>query len=162
MIRLHKLLYSPDELPADLWDSTSSELLVLKSWDQKLPGEAEWLQKNLPSLPGHIWFASSGTLSGQGVSKWIALSKQALLSSAQAVNQHLTISSSESWVLALPLAHVGGLVILARAHLLKQRVHVLRDHNWDPQRVGKDAWSGEWLSLAHASFRHRKISNFST
>lgn len=147
MTRLLKLLFSPDALPADFWTSQSSELLVLQSWDQKLPGEAEWLQVNLPELPGHVWFASSGTLSGQGESKWIALSKTALLASAHAVNQHLSISALESWGLALPLAHVGGLGILARAHLLNQKVQVLRDQNWDPQSVGHKRWSGEWLSL---------------
>ncbi len=147
MIRLHKLLFSPSDLPSDFWTSQSSELLVLKSWDHKLPGEAEWLQQNLPELSGHVWFASSGTLSGQGVSKWIALSKTALLSSAEAVNKHLNISQSESWGLTLPLAHVGGLGILARAHLLNQKIHILRDQNWSPQSVSKEAWSGEWLSL---------------
>ena len=67
----------------------------------------------LPCLKAHIWLATSGRVQH----KWVALSKHALLTSAQAVNQHLHVTSRDRWGLCLPLFHVGGLSMLARAHL---------------------------------------------
>lgn len=69
--------------------------------------------KSLPSLKSHIWLATSGRTQ----QKWMALSKKAFLVSARAVNQHLKVSAKDRWGLSLPLFHVGGLSILARAHL---------------------------------------------
>ncbi len=67
----------------------------------------------LPSLKSHIWLSTSGRTQ----QKWMALSKKSLLTSAKAVNQHLKVSAKDRWGLSLPLFHVGGLSILARAHL---------------------------------------------
>src|SRR5690606_11909007 len=113
------------EIPSDFWNTENCEILVIKRWHEERPGEAERLHRELPDLPGHVWFTSSGTLATPGASKWIALSKNAILASAHAVNTHLGISASDSWGLTLPLAHVGGMGIIARAHLLKQKVHSL-------------------------------------
>ena len=68
---------------------------------------------HLPQLKSHIWLATSGRV----YQKWVALSKKALLTSAEAVNRHLDATSKDRWGLSLPLFHVGGLSILARAHL---------------------------------------------
>jgi o-succinylbenzoate---CoA ligase len=70
----------------------------------------------LPNLPGHIWVLTSGTTGASGF-KWVALSKKAFLVSAAAVNSHLQVNQKDVWMLALPQFHVGGLAILARAHL---------------------------------------------
>ncbi len=67
----------------------------------------------LPSLKSHIWLATSG----RACHKWVALSRKALLTSARAVNQHICATSRDRWGFCLPLFHVGGLSILARAHL---------------------------------------------
>ncbi|MDE0119544.1 MAG: AMP-binding protein [Bdellovibrionales bacterium] len=67
----------------------------------------------LPYLKSHVWLATSGRV----CQKWVALSKEALLTSAQAVNRHLHVTEKDRWGLCLPLFHVGGLAILARAHL---------------------------------------------
>ncbi len=72
------------------------------------PGEIP----SLPELMGHVLFETSGS---SGVPKWIALSKAALLASAAAVNQHLEVEHSSCWGLALPLRHVGGFGVAARA-----------------------------------------------
>ena len=48
--------------------------------------------------------------------KWIALAKTALLASAAAVNRHLGVTRTSCWGLALPLHHVGGFGVAARAH----------------------------------------------
>lgn len=67
----------------------------------------------LPCLKSHIWL----TTSGRNYQKWVALSKKALLTSAEAVNKHLHITAEDRWGLSLPLFHVGGLSILARSYL---------------------------------------------
>ena len=76
---------------------------------------------------GHLILLSSGT---SGKSKWIALSKEAFLVSAQAVNDHLSVTSEDTWLLTLPQFHVGGLGILARAYLSRSKVFSL-EGKWD-------------------------------
>jgi O-succinylbenzoic acid--CoA ligase len=79
-------------------------------------------------LKGHIFLTTSGTER----LKWVALSKEAFLVSAEAVNRHLEARASDIWINALPYFHVGGLSIYARAFL--SRSHVSRyDHKWDPK-----------------------------
>lgn len=60
------------------------------------------------------FFQTSGT---EGVRKWVGLTKQALLISAQAVNDHFGITAKDHWLLALTPYHVAGFGILARAQL---------------------------------------------
>ncbi len=81
---------------------------------------------HLPALKSHIWLATSGSL----FQKWIALSKKALLVSAGAVNQHLSAQAKDRWGLSLPLFHVGGLSILARAHLSRSSFFVYPFKKW--------------------------------
>lgn len=70
----------------------------------------------LRELKAKDWcfFQTSGT---EGVRKWVGLTKESLLISARAVNEHFGISSQDHWLLALPTHHVGGFGVLARAHL---------------------------------------------
>lgn len=65
-----------------------------------------------PELRGHVLFETSGS---SGTPKWIALSKSALLVSAEAVNSHLEVTPRSCWGLALPVHHVGGFGVAARA-----------------------------------------------
>ncbi len=67
----------------------------------------------IPELAGHVLFESSGST---GNPKQVALSKQALLVSAAAVNRHLGVTRESCWGLALPLNHVGGFGVAARAY----------------------------------------------
>jgi o-succinylbenzoate---CoA ligase len=69
----------------------------------------------------HDWcfFQTSGT---EGLRKWVGLTKQSLLTSARAVNEHFGITAKDHWLLALPTHHVGGFGILARAHLSGSQV----------------------------------------
>ncbi|HWS71184.1 MAG TPA: AMP-binding protein [Thermoanaerobaculia bacterium] len=71
------------------------------------------------SLEGHVWIATSGTT---GALKLTALSKDALLASAAAVNRHLEATADDAWCCVLPTFHVGGLGIHARALLAGSRV----------------------------------------
>lgn len=67
------------------------------------------LAKQLPFLKGHIYLWTSN------FGKICLLSKQAFLSSAQAVNKHLQTQAKDNWLISLPLFHVAGLSILARS-----------------------------------------------
>ena len=80
------------------------------------------------SLEAHVWIATSGT---SGALKLTALSKEALLASAAAVNRHLDARASDAWCCVLPTFHVGGLGIHARALLAGSRVVSL---DWDARR----------------------------
>ncbi len=82
----------------------------------------EQLAKEVPSLRGHVWIATSGTT---GALRLVALSKQAILASARAVNLHLAVTSNDIWACVLPAFHVGGLGIYARAMLSGSRVFAL-------------------------------------
>jgi O-succinylbenzoic acid--CoA ligase len=66
----------------------------------------------LAELDGMVLFESSGS---SGPPKWLALTKEALLLSAAAVNAHLRVDGGSRWGLALPWHHVGGFGVLARA-----------------------------------------------
>ncbi len=80
-------------------------------------------------LKAHVWVGTSGTT---GPSKWIALSKQALLTSAASVNAHLCSTQQDVWINALPLFHVGGVGISARSFLSGAEEVLLQD-KWDPE-----------------------------
>ncbi|HEY3057091.1 MAG TPA: AMP-binding protein [Thermoanaerobaculia bacterium] len=79
----------------------------------------ERLAAEAPLLRGHVWMATSGTT---GALRLVALSKKAILASAQAVNRHLDASAHDVWLCVLPAFHVGGLGIYARASLTGSRV----------------------------------------
>ena len=72
--------------------------------------------RNLPqasALPSHsVCFTTSGST---GRPTWVVLSKNALIASATAVNHHLRVTPASHWGLALPLHHVGGFGVAARA-----------------------------------------------
>ena len=84
-------------------------------------------------FPAHVWLATSGS---SGRLKWVALAKQALLASAQAVNVHLQSTAEDTWLNPLPIFHVGGLSIWARSFLSGAKVmpYVTEDGRWHPQR----------------------------
>jgi O-succinylbenzoic acid--CoA ligase len=80
------------------------------------------------NLDDHFVLFSSGTTGGD--LKGYALSKAALFANAKAVNEHFELESSDVWGLSLPIYHIGGLSVLARAHLLKNKIVDVR--HWDP------------------------------
>lgn len=83
---------------------------------------------DLPELQGHVLFETSGST---GTPKWIALSKPALLASASAVNRHFQITPDSVWGLALPVHHVGGFGVAARAYEAGCKMAVFPG-KWDP------------------------------
>lgn len=98
----------------------------------------------LPELRSHLLFETSGS---SGTPKWIALSKKALLASAGAVNRHLNVLQDSCWGLALPLRHVGGFGVAARAYEAGCRLCVF------PQKWNAPAFAA-WLAddrVSHTS-----------
>jgi O-succinylbenzoic acid--CoA ligase len=85
-------------------------------------------------LKDHFIIFSSGTTGGD--LKGYALSKDALFANAKATNEHFDLSPNDVWGLSLPVYHVGGLSVLARAHLLRNKVVDIR--KWNPERWIKD------------------------
>lgn len=84
------------------------------------------------SLKKHFWIATSGS---NGRLKWVALSKEAVLASAAAVNRHLHSNEQDIWLNPLPFFHVGGLGILARSfHSEANTVaYINKDQHWNPR-----------------------------
>lgn len=75
------------------------------------------------------FFQTSGT---EGARKWVGLTKESLLISARAVNEHFGITARDHWLLALTTHHVGGFGILARAHLSGSPITRLKG-KWNAQ-----------------------------
>lgn len=88
-----------------------------------------------------VGFQTSGS---SGRPKWIALSHDALLSSAAAVNFHLGADHNSCWGLALPWHHVGGFGVLARTWQARCRLSCLQDR-WNPQRFA------DWLTAGQVT-----------
>lgn len=82
---------------------------------------------NLPN--GSIAFATSGSSSKP---KWISHTRASLLANAASVNAFLNATKTDRWLCALPIFHVGGMGIFARAHLSGSAVTMLQG-KWSPQ-----------------------------
>ena len=104
----------------------------------------EGLHDRAPRLDSHVWIASSGS---SGEWKLVALSKQALLASAAAVNRRLGVQGGETWCCVLPAFHVGGLGIWARASISDGRVIEL---TWDPHSFAEACERAAFSSLVPA------------
>lgn len=109
----------------------ASLLTRTEFWKDPAPFTAGRFPEAIPDLPelrGHVLFETSGST---GSPKWIALSKEALLASAVAVNDHLGITQSSRWGLPLPAHHVGGFGVAARAFAAGCGFHEF-GKRWDP------------------------------
>ena len=101
------------------WLGQESSLHLNPKLPQALREKLQSNYKRAALPPAHVVLASTGST---GTPKLIALSKEAFLASADAANAHLQSTSRDVWCLALPLYHVGGLSIGARAHLSGAKV----------------------------------------
>jgi O-succinylbenzoic acid--CoA ligase len=111
------------------WESAESYLFLNPSYSKNDQRRFYGILEAAYAWPAHVWLSTSGS----SVQKWVGLSKQALLASAQAVNQHLNSSKADRWVNALPSFHVGGLGVWARAYLSGAKVYDFKRH-----------YSGKW------------------
>ncbi|MBZ5637937.1 MAG: AMP-binding protein [Acidobacteriia bacterium] len=114
------------------WLDREPAVVANPEWALRRPGDLAAAKRALPRLEAHVWVATSGTSGRSAGARWVALSKEAFLASASAVNAHLDSRSHDVWVHALPLFHVGGLGILARASLSGARVVAGIEERWDP------------------------------
>ena len=78
--------------------------------------------------PGLVWFRTSGST---GAPRWIGHTREGLLLSAAVVNRHLGVTDADVWGLALPLRHVGGFGVVARAFESGAELAVFSSE-WDP------------------------------
>jgi len=81
-------------------------------------------------------FQTSGST---GAVKQIVFTKESLLVSAQAVNEWLSVDAASVWGLALPLNHVGGFGVAARAYAAGCGFSVY-EGRWDAARFA------EWIA----------------
>jgi O-succinylbenzoic acid--CoA ligase len=101
------------------WSGRQSHLLLNPRLPQDERDRLEDLHEAVPSLRAHVWLATSGTT---GATRLVALSIEAMLAGAAAVNAHLEVTAADVWCRVLPVFHVGGLAIHARAWLSNSRV----------------------------------------
>src|SRR3954468_12891959 len=106
------------------FESSESHLLL----NPRMPdAERQRLEAIVPSIAAHVFVATSGST---GAIKLVALSKEAILASAAAVNEWLEVTSRDVWAAVLPPFHVGGLGVYARCHLAGARVLPMA---WEPR-----------------------------
>ncbi|MBK1789640.1 AMP-binding protein [Persicirhabdus sediminis] len=109
------------------WENDSTGMVMENTIIGQQVDELKQWVSGQRELDNHLLFASSGST---GEQKWIALSKRALLQSAQAVNSHLSVDKNDRWMLSLPIFHVGGFGILARAYAAGIGVSTYQE-KWD-------------------------------
>ncbi len=111
---------------------TTGSLLTQAFWEDPRAmkmtssGAVDATQTGVPDH--HLLFETSGS---SGDPKWIAISKTALRISAAEVNRHLDVDAGSVWGLALPIHHVGGFGVIARAFDKNCTLQVY-NHSWDP------------------------------
>jgi len=96
---------------------------------------AEALHAELPAGAAVILFTSGST----GAARGVVLSRAALQAAANASARHLGWRDDDRWLLALSLAHAGGLSIVIRC-LAARRPIALCDHDFERDRVS------QWLA----------------
>jgi len=90
---------------------------------------AQKIGPQLKELENHFFLFSSGTTSLDP--KGYAVSEKALFANAQAVNDFFYLTQDDVWGLTLPWFHIGGLSVIARAHLLGAKLVDLTG-KWEP------------------------------
>jgi o-succinylbenzoate---CoA ligase len=137
--------FDPSAIRLD-WEGRGTLMTVNPEWARQDPRGLEASRAALPALEGHVWVATSGSSRvAPGHIRWVGLSKNAFLASAQAVNRHLDATAADVWAHALPVFHVGGLGILARAALSGARVEAAVAGRWEAWRFA------ERLHAVHAT-----------
>jgi O-succinylbenzoic acid--CoA ligase len=91
--------------------------------------ETAWRELVEPRYINHVGLATSGS-TGDSIGRLILLSKEAVESSARAVNERFASGPHDVWFKSLPSFHVGGLGILVRARLSGARVYEDVSDKW--------------------------------
>lgn len=109
-------------------DFNSKDLQLVCHSSKRVAGERVLRALQERGVRDHFILFSSGTTSKD--LKGYALSREALLSNAKAVNAHFGLTPDDVWGLSIPYYHVGGLSVVARAFALGSRLVDLG--NWVP------------------------------
>lgn len=119
-----------------IWDSSDNEILLNPRWPEEdrafLYQSAQTFLRE-SALKAHVVIATSGSTADSWRSiKLVALSKQALLTAARNVNEFFGWGDHDIFVRTLPLFHVGGLAVEARAHVASS-VPIRLEGDWAPE-----------------------------
>lgn len=113
-------------LTPTFWNNASAHVALPPGVTAK--GLQAFVEARFPN-EGNCLFQTSGT---EGAPKWVVLTKDGVQRSAKAVNAHFGITAADRWLLSLPLWHVGGFGIIARAYAAGCEVTAL-EGKWDAQ-----------------------------
>ncbi len=111
----------------DFWTAPSCHLALNPHCPHDADGLLDFARRQ--GWSSRCFFQTSGS---EGVPKWVSLNKEAFLISARAVNAHFRVSAADRWLIALPLHHVGGFSIAARAYL-SDSSYVQCAGKWQPK-----------------------------
>jgi len=103
---------------AVLWQDRleNSVVYCLSADDGVVPAEELDLEGDvLEMVSSCLLIKTSGS---SGMPKWVVHSKEGLLKHAALVNDHLGVTKGDVFGLILPTYHVGGLGVVARAHVI--------------------------------------------
>jgi O-succinylbenzoic acid--CoA ligase len=144
--RLRRLLDDPETLPEALqhvWEA--GDAAVVAPDGASLPRAVEAaLASAAPLPPGAALVVPTSGSTGEP--RAIVLTHQALAASTAASLAALGCAPGERWTLALPLRHVAGLQVLARARVLGTSPHVVADPG-DPHAIAAAAEHAEHIAL---------------
>ena len=128
------------ETTLDLLAAIEARIPVVMNHPRWTQAEREAVRARLAgSHPPHTVLAVLATSGTTGIPKLAVLSRRAFAAAANASALHLGASAEDRWLLAMPLAHVGGLGVVVRS-LVQCTPLVL--HDGDP--------SG-WIPLARSA-----------
>jgi O-succinylbenzoic acid--CoA ligase len=146
----HALLVRLDDDPATLpgallrtWEA--GHAAVVASPDASIPAAVERaLAGELPLPPGTALVVPTSGSTGEP--RAVVLTHDALTASTAASVSALGCTTGERWALALPLRHVAGLQVLARARALGTDPYVVTDSG-DPHAIAAAADHAEHIAL---------------
>ena len=144
--RLVRLDDDPATLPDALeraWDA--GHAVVVAPPDASLPRAVDRaLAGDLPLPTGTALVVPTSGSTGEP--RAVVLAHDAIAASTAASIAALGCSTGDRWALALPLRHVAGLQVLARARALGTRPHVVADPG-DPHAIASAADHAEHIAL---------------
>ena len=127
---------------AAFWESCDTHI-ALPSDATEPPGLRDFVRSELGN-GGWCLFQTSGTT---GEKKWAVLNKAAFLISADAMNEHCSMTAEDRWMIALPEHHVGGFAINARAWRAGSTV-VRYTGKWDAVRFHAECENGRATAVS--------------
>ncbi|MBL7557406.1 MAG: AMP-binding protein [Bdellovibrionaceae bacterium] len=137
-------------LPNTIFGSDESFLFLNDqlSSDRKAEVSAQvnqFLQSSNVVTSPSLLIPTSGTTSHN--LKIVVLKKENFLNAAKKANAYLKTQTTDNWLVSLPLHHVAGLSILARAFLNKNKTYYW--NKWDPVMFIKNinSWDISFCSL---------------